>query len=184
MTRVYLIRHCLPDFPGGVRMCLGVTDLPLGPEGLAQAAEMAASLPPVTAVFSSPLSRALQPARALGLPVTVLEGLRELDAGEWDGLTFPQIRSRYPALYAARGVNPELPLPGGEDPIQGLARFLKAMHQAAGSGGDCAVVAHGGIIAEFLKEITGVRRKPDYGEVIPLFRENNTFYLQEENHHA
>ena len=41
-------------------MCLGVTDLPLGPEGLAQAAEMAASLPPVTAVFSSPLSRAME----------------------------------------------------------------------------------------------------------------------------
>ena len=177
MKKVYLIRHCLPGFPGGVRMCLGVTDLPLGPEGLLQAKNMAAALPPVSAVFSSPLSRALQTARAIGMPVTVLEDLRELNAGAWDGLTFPQIRDRYPELFAARGTNPDLPLPGGEDHAQGLSRFLGAMNTAAAqSAGDLAVVAHGGVIAEFLKYLTGVRRKPDYGEIIPLYWENGTFY--------
>ena len=30
MKKVYLIRHALPDFPGGKRMCIGTTDLPLG----------------------------------------------------------------------------------------------------------------------------------------------------------
>ena len=65
MKRVYLIRHGLPDFPGGERMCLGSTDLPLAPEGLAQAEQMAVALPPVTAVFSSPLNRAVQTARAI-----------------------------------------------------------------------------------------------------------------------
>ena len=29
MKKVYLIRHALPDFPGGKSMCIGMTDIPL-----------------------------------------------------------------------------------------------------------------------------------------------------------
>ena len=181
MKQVYLIRHGLPDFPKGQRMCLGTTDLPMGEEGLAQAAEMAEKLPPVTAVFSSPLTRAVQTAQAISLPVTILDDLRELHAGQWDGLTFAQIRERYPELYAARGLDPSLPLPGAEDHAAGLARFKEAMAQAAlQSPGDLAVVAHGGIIAQFLQELCGVWKKPDYAEIIPLIWENGNFLLQEE----
>ena len=181
MKQVYLIRHGLPDFPKGQRMCLGTTDLPMGEAGLAQAAEMAEKLPPVTAVFSSPLTRAIQTAQAISLPVTILDDLRELHAGQWDGLTFPQIRERYPELYAARGLDPTLPLPGAEDHAAGLARFRRAMEKAAlQSPGDFAVVAHGGIIAQFLQELSGVWRKPDYAEIIPLIWENGNFLLQEE----
>lgn len=181
MKQVYLIRHGLPDFPKGQRMCLGTTDLPMGAEGLAQAAEMAEKLPPVTAVFSSPLTRAVQTAQAISLPVTILDDLRELHAGQWDGLTFAQIRERYPELFAARGLDPTLPLPGAEDHAAGLARFRGAMEKAAQAApGDFAVVAHGGIIAQFLQELSGVWRKPDYAEIIPLIWENGNFLLQEE----
>ena len=100
MKKVYLIRHALPDFPGGKRMCIGMTDIPLGEQGFSQSAKMAARLPPVTAVFSSPLSRAVQTAQAIGMPITILGGLREMYAGEWDGLTFDEIRLKYPDLYA------------------------------------------------------------------------------------
>lgn len=181
MKRVYLIRHGLPDFPQGERMCLGTTDIPLGEAGREQAAAMANRLPPVTAVFSSPLTRAMQTAQAIGLPITVLDGLREMHAGEWDGLTFSEIRSRYPKLYAARGLDKALPLPGGEDHAAGLARFEKAMAQAARQApGDFAVVAHGGVIGQFLKHISGTWYKPNYAEIIPLIFDNERFYLQEE----
>ena len=93
MKKVYLIRHGLPDFPGGQRMCIGTTDIPMGEAGLAQAAAMARKLPPVTAVFSSPLTRAVQTAEAIGPDITILPGLREIHAGEWDGLTFREIRA-------------------------------------------------------------------------------------------
>ena len=181
MKKIYLIRHGLPDFPGGKRMCLGITDIPMGDEGLAQAAQMAATLPPVTAVFSSPLTRARQTAGAIGMPVTVLPGLREMYAGEWDGLTFEEIRQRYPELYAARFHDLTIPLPGAEDHAKGLARFKGAMEEAAKqSSGDFAVVAHGGIIAQFLQDISGVWKKPDYAEIISLLWENGRFELQEE----
>lgn len=181
MKRAYLIRHGLPDFPDGSRMCIGTTDIPMGEEGLAQAAQMATILPPVTAVFSSPLTRAVQTAQAIGMPVSVLPDLREMHAGEWDGLTFAQIRQRYPELYAARATDPALPLPGAEDHLQALVRFSAAMKTAAQAApGDFAVVAHGGIIAQFLQSVTGVWQKPGYADIIPLVWENNTFRLQEE----
>lgn len=180
MKRVYLIRHGLPDFPGGKGMCIGTTDIPIGEKGLAQAAEMAKKLPPVTAVFSSPLLRAIQTAEAIGLSVTVLDGLREMYAGEWDGLTFEQIRERYPELYAARFHDMTIPLPGAESCEDGIARFSAAMKTAAQSAsGDFAVVAHGGIIAQFLKSVGGSWYKPDYTEVVPLFWEDGVFYTKD-----
>ena len=42
MKKVYLIRHALPDFPGGKSMCIGMTDIPLGEQGFSQSAKMAA----------------------------------------------------------------------------------------------------------------------------------------------
>lgn len=176
MKRVYLIRHGLPDFPGGKRMCIGRTDIPLGEAGVKQAAQMAKLLPPVTAVFCSPLTRAVQTAQAIGQPVTILHDLRELDAGEWDGLSFDEIRLRYPDLYAARGIDQTLPLPGAEDHASGLARFAAAMDCAAQTApGDFAVVAHGGVIGLFLEKSGGSRRKPNYAEIIPLIYENGIF---------
>lgn len=180
MKNVYLIRHGLPDFPGGKGMCIGTTDIPMGEKGFAQAEEMAKKLPPVTAVFSSPLTRAVQTAQAIGMSVTVLPDLREMDAGEWDGLTFEEIRQRYPELYAARFQDLTIPLPGAEDHTKALARFRGAMETAAKqSPGDFAVVAHGGIIAQFLQDISGVWKKPDYAEIISLMWENGHFELQE-----
>ena len=180
MKKVYLIRHGLPDFPGGKGMCIGTTDIPMGEKGLAQAADMAKQLPAVTAVFSSPLTRAVQTARAIGMPIAILDGLREMDAGAWDGLTFEQIRERYPELYAARGTDRTIPLPGAEGHEEALARFVSAMERAAAlATGDFAVVAHGGIIAWFLHMISGDWRKPDYAQIIPLTWENGYFLLQE-----
>ena len=182
MKRMYLIRHALPDFPGGQRRCLGITDIPLGTEGMAQAEAMAAALPPVATVFSSPLTRAVQTARAISRDITVLEGLRELDYGQWDGLTFAEIRLRYPLLYAARSADLSLQPPGAEQNAVGLARFSAALAEAAEqSPGDFAVVSHGGITALFLETLTGSWYKPRYCEAVSLIWEHYGFYKQEES---
>ena len=181
MKKVYLIRHGLPDFPDGKRMCIGTTDIPMGEAGLAQAAQMAAKLPAVTAVFSSPLTRAVQTAQAIGMPVTILPDLREMHAGEWDGLTFAEIRQRYPELYAARASDLTIPLPGAEDHEEGLHRFAAAMEKAANlAPGDFAAVAHGGIIAQFLQSISGTWYKPNYTEIVTLTYQNGMFTLLED----
>lgn len=181
MKRVYLIRHALPDFPDGQRRCLGRTDIPLGDVGMAQAEAMAARLPPVTAVFSSPLIRAIQTAKMIRPDTTVLPGLRELDYGWWDGLTFDQIRRQFPELYAAREYDKSLLPPDAEPPEQGLSRFSGAMEEAARvSPGDFAIVAHGGVIELFLQAITGRRYKPRYCEVVSLKWDAERFTQSEE----
>lgn len=181
MKRIYLIRHGLPEFSDGQRRCLGRTDIPLGEEGLTQAKAMAASLPRVSAVFSSPLTRAVQTAQQISPQIARMDGLRELDYGQWDGLTFGEIRQRFPELYAARAGDPSLPPPGSESPEQGLSRFVHAMEEAARlSPGDFAVVAHGGVIELFLQKITGRRYKPRYCEVVSLIWENTQFMESED----
>ena len=182
MKRIFLIRHGLPEFPEGQRQCVGSTDIPLSTAGAAQAAEMARTLPQVSAVFSSPLTRAVETARAVCSEYTVLDGLRELDYGQWEGLSFPEIRQNYPELYAARGGDPRLQPPGAESNEAGLSRFSAAMEDAARrSPGDLAVVAHGGIIALFLEHITGRWHKPDYCEVVTLQWDESGFFHQEES---
>ena len=135
----------------------------------------------VSAVFSSPLTRAVETARAVCSEYTVLDGLRELDYGQWEGLSFPEIRQNYPELYAARGGDPRLQPPGAESNEAGLSRFSAAMEDAARrSPGDLAVVAHGGIIALFLERVTGRWYKPRYCEVISLVWDDSGFYQREE----
>ena len=36
MRRIYLVRHGMPEFPGGEKCCIGRTDLPLSEEGRGQ----------------------------------------------------------------------------------------------------------------------------------------------------
>lgn len=185
MKTLYLIRHGLPAFPGGERMCLGTTDLPLSEAGRQQAREMARKLPPVTAVYASALSRAVETAWFLGRPVTILPGLGEIHQGQWDGLTFQEIRREYPRLYEARGKNRDLPPPGGEPREQALARFTQALHQAAAqSPGDLAVVSHRGVIALYLQTLGKTTQQLDYCQVIRLTVADNEITLQEEEDHA
>lgn len=144
MRKVYLIRHGRPDVPGGKRLCLGRTDIPLGALGRMQACLLGQELAGrVSRVFSSPLSRAVQTAEGLSREITVLGGLVELSAGDWDGLDFDEIARRWPDLYAARGENPNLPIPGAEDAAAGQQRFLDAVRYAlSSSAGDIAITAH------------------------------------------
>jgi len=60
---------------------------------------------PLGAVYSSPMRRAQETAEAIaaphGLAVEVVEGLIEVDVGEWEGLDWDQIRQNDPAAYEA-----------------------------------------------------------------------------------
>ncbi|MCX4749418.1 bifunctional RNase H/acid phosphatase [Kitasatospora sp. NBC_01287] len=70
-----------------------------------RAAEALAARGSVQAVVSSPMLRTRQTAeevaRQLGLPVRIEEGLRELDFGAWEGLTFAEAQERHPEDLAA-----------------------------------------------------------------------------------
>ena len=158
---IYLIRHAHPDYPGGVKMCLGRrNDLPLSMQGFAQAEALRRRFAhiPLEAVYTSPLLRARQTAQAVAghtRPVLVVDDLTELDGGEWDGLTYDQLHARFPASFGpgAKGGCP----PGGESDDAGLARMKNAfMHIAANTQTCAAIVAHSGVNRLLLCDLAGL----------------------------
>ncbi|WP_030807511.1 bifunctional RNase H/acid phosphatase [Streptomyces sp. NRRL S-337] len=100
----------------------GGTDPELSAAGHHQAQATAAALAArgtIQAVVSSPLRRCRETAQAvadrLGLDVRVEDGLRETDFGAWEGLTFAEVRERYPEdLDAWLHSSKAAPTGGGE----------------------------------------------------------------------
>lgn len=158
MRKIYLIRHGKPDFPEDGGYCLGLTDMPLGTLGKLQARQLGRSLSDagISRVFSSYLSRAVETAAAISTDVTVLPGLEEMYAGEWEGLSFSQISEKWAELFKARAENPTLSIPGSEKLEDGQARFAAAVDRAVKeSSGDIAIVAHTTVIQSLISLISG-----------------------------
>ncbi|MBQ9661895.1 MAG: histidine phosphatase family protein [Oscillospiraceae bacterium] len=157
MRYVYLIRHAMPDIPIGERWCVGRTDLPLGTVGRMQAA-LLPFVPELRdkPVFCSRLSRAIDTARPLCPEPGIREGLEEQDMGVWDGLSFTEIKSLYPELYAAREHNPYL-WPEGAESMESVGRRMRAalLRCLEETGDDIVVVSHKSAI----DSITGSRPK-------------------------
>lgn len=170
MRNIYLIRHGQPDFPDGAKMCLGTTDVPLGRLGRMQSALLGAELMDagITEAFCSRLKRARQTADYLGVPVTEVVGLEEMYAGDWDGLTFDEIRERWPELYARRGKDRSITPPGAEDRTLGCARFMAAFGQAVKySRGDIAVVSHSSTEQALLCTVLGLPLERGNSLILP-----------------
>ncbi|MGW1376383.1 bifunctional RNase H/acid phosphatase [Streptomyces sp. NPDC002446] len=100
----------------------GGSDPELSAAGRRQAEAAAAALAArgtIQAVASSPLRRCRETAETvaarLGLEVRTEEGLRETDFGAWEGLTFGEVRERFPDdLDAWLGSSKAAPTGGGE----------------------------------------------------------------------
>ncbi|TGG83549.1 bifunctional RNase H/acid phosphatase [Streptomyces albus] len=107
----------------------GGSDPDLSPAGRRQAAAVAEALAlrgTVQAVVASPLRRCQETAAAvagrLGLQVRTDEGLRETDFGAWEGLTFAEVRERYPEDLDAWLASPAVRPTGGGESFEEVAR--------------------------------------------------------------
>lgn len=149
-TRLLLLRHGQTEL-SVQRRYSGRGNPPLtelGREQAARAAKMLAAKGDITAVLSSPLSRARDTAQAaadaLDAPLTVLDGLIETDFGDWEGLTFVEAAERDPELHARWLGDPSVPAPGGESfdqvraRVDGVRRDLVTQYP----GANLVVVSH------------------------------------------
>jgi broad specificity phosphatase PhoE/ribonuclease HI len=119
-TRMLLLRHGQTELSRHRRYS-GRGNPELTDTGRLQAADAARYLAGkggISAVVSSPLTRAFDTAKAaadaLGLPVRVDDDLIETDFGEWEGLTFAEAAERHPDLHGRWLRDTSLPPPGGE----------------------------------------------------------------------
>ncbi|MDR1387930.1 MAG: histidine phosphatase family protein [Propionibacteriaceae bacterium] len=110
---------------------------------------------PIQAVYASSLVRSQQTAeplaQALGLPVLVLDGLREISAGQWDQVAVGASGQPNPyttMLLAWLNGDRTATVPGGETVERFLARFEAALATVAAAGPDLAlVVSHASALA-------------------------------------
>jgi broad specificity phosphatase PhoE len=107
MTTIFIARHGQTDWNAEHRW-QGHADPPLNERGRSEAQALAASLAlrGIEAIYSSDLARARETAEIvgarLGLPVVLDARLREVDVGEWSGLTTPEIEQLYPGAMGRR----------------------------------------------------------------------------------
>ncbi|MEV4739823.1 bifunctional RNase H/acid phosphatase [Streptomyces sp. NPDC049555] len=107
----------------------GGSDPALSPAGRRQAEAAAAALAArgtIQAIVTSPLRRCRETAEAvagrLGLDVRVEDGLREADFGAWEGLTFGEVRERFPEDLDAWLASAKAAPTGGGESFAAVAR--------------------------------------------------------------
>ncbi|MGH3964786.1 MAG: bifunctional RNase H/acid phosphatase [Pseudonocardiaceae bacterium] len=149
-TRLLMVRHGQTEH-SAQRRYSGRGDLPLTELGERQAAAAAARLSTTdgaTAVVSSPMLRARQTAKpvadALGVPVSVHDGLIETDFGAWEGLTFAEARERDPDLHTRWITDTSVSPPDGEsmDEVHRRVRRVRDQLIAEHGGATLVVVSH------------------------------------------
>ncbi|MEU9302893.1 bifunctional RNase H/acid phosphatase [Streptomyces sp. NPDC048269] len=135
----------------------GGTDPELSPAGRRQASAVAEALAArgtVQTVISSPLRRCRETAQAvadrLGLDVTVEEGLREVDFGAWEGLTFAEVRERFPDDLQAWLDSPKAAPTGGGESFMAATRRISATR-------DRLLAAHAGRTVLLVTHVTPVK---------------------------
>ena len=99
--------------------------------------------PPFALVLTSPLQRARVTAELAGLGerLEVDEDLVEVDYGEYEGLTTPEIRERVPGWTVWDDGSP-----GGETVDEVGARADRVIERALTADGDVALFAHGHLL--------------------------------------
>ena len=151
---IYLVRHG-ETRANQERRYEGRGDGDLTEKGLSQAQNAAIALAGsgTRAVYCSPRRRAVQTAQViahrLGIAPVILDGLAEVDFGEWEGLTYEEISLRDPERlqrWLADPLNGRPP--GGESLSEMWSRVRRCMAEIA--LGTVAVVSHGGPIRAIL----------------------------------
>ena len=165
--RLYLIRHGEVEGAADGKL-LGRTDAPLSKRGLEQSHTLAEVLSEaqLSAVYSSDLQRATITAEIIAkrsnLKVQASSAWREIDMGEWEGLTFAVLHEEVPKLIAQLFNDPSsFEYPKGEsfaafnDRVQGALHQLLTNHDRC----DVALITHGGVCRAIIGNALGMPAK-------------------------
>ena len=147
---LYMVRHGQTAASRENRFS-GSLDPPLTQVGEAMAEAFARAYAALTwdAIYTSPMLRTRQTAEALsrrtGVELTVDDGLKEIEYGEWEGLRQDEVRTRWPDAFeywasdvASRGT------PGGETAFHVAARAMRVVEaiRSRHERGNVVLVSH------------------------------------------
>ena len=131
IERLILVRH--GETVDNVRgVAQGWSDSELSDRGRLQVDLLARRLTQLapTSLYSSTLDRAMTTARRIGEELQLephpMDDLRELNCGEWEGISFDEVRRTRSDFFARWVEDPAMRCPGGESFADVLARFHSA----------------------------------------------------------
>lgn len=132
------------------------------------------------AIYSSPMQRALRSAHILsehfGIKPIVAQEIRERSFGVWEGMTFLEIKEKYPDEFTKWTNNPlKYSPPNGESTLEARDRVIKVVEEIIDNHRtdeeSIAIVAHGGVNRIILCHFLGIplenifRIEQDYASV-------------------
>jgi alpha-ribazole phosphatase len=188
-TRIHLIRHGEVEGAGTPRYN-GHADVALTDRGREQYRSLRDRLTdvPLAAVYSSDLSRCVWGAELIaaahGLTPLLRRELRELHIGDWEGLTWDEIRQRWPREWAARLADlVNFRVPGGESTQDLHDRAIPTLKDIVDrhGGQEVLIVGHGGMNRVILLDAVGAplsslfRIEQNYGchNIVDYFSDGN-----------
>lgn len=174
---IYLVRHGRIQTEDDQRRYIGQLDVPLTGEGIKQAQSLQKRMARVdfNAVYCSDLCRSRQTAEIIvganNTPIISHKELREIDLGEWEGLSFADVVRRFPNEFKSRGADiGYYRTPGGESFADCSKRVVGALHEIMkNSRGNILIAGHAGVNRLFLCHVLGMpltnifRLVQDYG---------------------
>jgi probable phosphomutase (TIGR03848 family) len=161
MTTFLLIRHAAPDLVSDT-LAGRLPGIHLSTQGLTQAHRLAERLAtlPISAVYSSPLERALETAQPLAarmhLDVRCCEAIAEIDFGDWSGKRYDELtadpRWRHWNVFRSGS-----PLPNGGLMLEVQLRAILALEEIRQNHADqvVALVSHGDVIKAAIAHYLG-----------------------------
>lgn len=158
MTRVVLVRHGQTEWNTAGRY-QGQSNTELSAEGYKQAEQLAENFPVknVDSIYSSDLNRAFATAQKIAdkfnLEVIPDKAFRELDFGDWEGLTYEEINSQWPdEVGDFFGAPEKLKIPNGETFSQAAERAVTRLKEiiACNENKTVVIAAHGAVIRSML----------------------------------
>jgi probable phosphoglycerate mutase len=192
IRKIYLVRHCEPVLPNKTPICIGVSDIPLSETGRLQAVDLRNYFSNISysAIYSSPLRRAKETAKIISngkFKVEIKDNFAEFNIGKWDGMSFAEIKEKYPIEYEERGKDLEnYIVDGGESMAMCRVRSLGELWKTiCESRGDIIVVAHAGVNRTILSSILNIHIKEsfafkhEYGSINVLIYRDEELYVEE-----
>ena len=161
-SEIWLVRHGETEWSRSGQHT-SRTDLPLTPEGERHAADLKRMLAghSFAAVLSSPMRRAVETCRLVGLAPEISEDLREWDYGDYEGLTTPEIQKHVRGWTIWTGAPPN-----GETAGQVGARADRVISRATSAAGDVALFGHGHLLRILAARWLGL--EPSAGRLLAL----------------
>jgi broad specificity phosphatase PhoE len=175
MSQILFIRHGPTEWNQDGRI-QGHTDVPLSTAGRDQVASW--RLPPGFLGFdwiSSPLTRARQTARLLGVPNCAMDDrLREANWGDWEGRNLKDLRVELgEALTKNERRGLDLQVPNGESPRMVRDRLSEWLAEAAQARRPLVAVCHNGVLRAAYSLASGWDMRSDS----PLSRKHAAAHL-------